>query len=475
MKKIIIFSLLFINRLLLGQSYAEKYVYYIDTNAIKKHISILSHDSLQGRMTGSPGQKIAANYLKNHFKEQYLKPLFGDSFYQNFVINKRVPSGYLIFNSDTLNYFKDYLLFNYEVSAKIETSDVIYLPTEYKDIHKNDVKNKFILLTNREVGDYDNNKLENYFDKLKSYDAKGILYTTSTIDDLRSIYKKDLEKTHYELNKKEEKESGFPLFFVDERINDYLNFDKKRDERRYHKGKLNHPKKVGQIKGEINPNSEELFAQNVGAFLEPKAKTDESIVLLAHYDHIGIIDGEIYNGADDNASGVSVILELSRLLSSAKKELNIFDKNIIFLLVTGEEIGLLGSKHYVENSSFPLDQTRAVFNLDMVGRENKAGDDYSLFIIGGDRVNDNLASFNKEINDKYVGLDFDYKYNDVNHEMNLFYRSDHYNFAKHGIPAIFYFGGFHEDYHKPTDTDEKILVNKINEVVKLMLFLVFEI
>lgn len=201
------------------------------------------------------------------------------------------------------------------------------------------------------------------------------------------------------------------------------------------------------------PNSE-----NIWAFIEGSEKPNEILVISAHYDHVGITDGIIYNGADDDGSGTVALLEIAQAFAKAKKEGHGPKRSILFLHMTGEEHGLHGSRYYSENPLFPLANTVADINIDMIGRRDEAHADSNnyVYIIGSDYLSSDLYNICEEANQKYVHMNLDYKYNDRNDPNRFYYRSDHYNFAKNGIPSVFFFNGTHADYHKPTDKVEKI-------------------
>ncbi|WP_347069389.1 M28 family metallopeptidase [Flavobacterium sp. WV_118_3] len=199
-------------------------------------------------------------------------------------------------------------------------------------------------------------------------------------------------------------------------------------------------------------------SENIWAYIEGSEKPDEVLVISAHYDHVGMKNGEIYNGADDDGSGTVALLEIAQAFMDAKKAGHGPKRSILFLHVTGEEHGLHGSRYYSEHPLFPLKNTIADINIDMIGRRDPAHKDNGnyVYVIGSDRLSTDLHNINEEANKKYVNLLLDYKYNDRNDPEQIYYRSDHYNFAKHGIPAIFFFNGVHEDYHQPGDTPDKI-------------------
>jgi len=201
-------------------------------------------------------------------------------------------------------------------------------------------------------------------------------------------------------------------------------------------------------------------SENVLAYIEGSEKPDEIVVISAHLDHIGITNnGEINNGADDDGSGTVAILEIAEAFKIAQKAGHGPKRSILFLHVTGEELGLYGSRYYTDvNPIFPLENTVANLNIDMIGRvdpKHEDGKNY-LYLIGSDKLSTELHNISEEINKTYFNLEFDYTYNDDNDPNRFYYRSDHYNFAKHKVPVIFYFNGTHADYHKPSDTPDKI-------------------
>ncbi|MCW4470168.1 M28 family metallopeptidase [Flavobacterium sp. MFBS3-15] len=199
-------------------------------------------------------------------------------------------------------------------------------------------------------------------------------------------------------------------------------------------------------------------SENIWAYIEGTEKPDEVLVISAHYDHVGMKNGEVYNGADDDGSGTVALLEIAQAFMKAKADGYGPKRSVLFLHVTGEEHGLHGSRYYSENPLFPIANTIADLNIDMIGRrdDNHKDNGNYVYVIGSDRLSTDLHNINEEANKKYTKLDLDYKYNDRKDPNQFYFRSDHYNFAKKGIPIIFYFNGVHADYHKPGDTPDKI-------------------
>ncbi|MDT0644924.1 M28 family metallopeptidase [Zunongwangia sp. F363] len=219
-------------------------------------------------------------------------------------------------------------------------------------------------------------------------------------------------------------------------------------------------------------------SENVVAFLKGSEKPDEIVVISSHYDHVGMDDeGNVFNGADDDGSGTVGVLEIAEAFAKAKEDGYTPKRSILFLNNTGEEKGLVGSKYYTENPVFPLENTVADLNIDMIGRidPEHAGNDNYIYLIGSDKLSTELHELSEMVNEKYMNLDLDYKYNDENDPNRFYYRSDHYNFAKHNVPIIFYFNGVHEDYHKITDTPDKINYEALAKRAKLVFLTAWEI
>ena len=199
--------------------------------------------------------------------------------------------------------------------------------------------------------------------------------------------------------------------------------------------------------------NEPLNTENVLGYLEGSDKKDEVLVLSAHYDHLGVKNGVVFNGADDDGSGTVSVLAMARAFAQAKKEGHGPRRSVLFLANTGEEEGLLGSKYYTDHPIFPLEKTVTDLNIDMVGRVDslhQGKGDY-LYLVGADRLSTELNTLSEATNQQYNPLAIDYKYNAEDDPEQVYYRSDHYNFAKHNVPIIFYTSGLHPQYHKATD------------------------
>lgn len=228
----------------------------------------------------------------------------------------------------------------------------------------------------------------------------------------------------------------------------------------------------------LNVRGNSIETENVVAVIKGSEYPDEYIVISSHLDHVGVQGGEIHNGADDDGSGTVALLEIAEAFQTAAADGQGPKRSIVFLHVTGEEKGLLGSKYYTENPLYPLSQTMVNLNIDMVGRLDPKREDKDpryVYLIGSDKLSLDLHEISEAVNQKHMQYNLDYTYNDDQDPNRFYYRSDHYNFAKNNIPVIFYFNGTHEDYHRPSDTPDKINYPILAERTQLIFYTAWEL
>lgn len=229
---------------------------------------------------------------------------------------------------------------------------------------------------------------------------------------------------------------------------------------------------------ELSIKGNPVQTENVVAIIEGSTLPEEYIVISSHLDHEGVKNGDIYNGADDDGSGSVALLEVAEAFQEAVKAGKGPKRSIIFLHVSGEEKGLLGSRYYTDNPLYPLANTIANLNIDMVGRtdpKRENENDNYIYLIGSDRLSTELHEVSEAANKATVNLELDYTYNAEDDPNRFYFRSDHYNFAKNNIPVIFYFNGTHADYHKPTDTVEKIRYDLLAQRSQLVFYTAWEL
>jgi len=219
-----------------------------------------------------------------------------------------------------------------------------------------------------------------------------------------------------------------------------------------------------------------LQSSNVLGLLEGTDLKDQYVFITGHYDHLGKRgDSVIYYGADDDGSGTVSVMQIAKAVAKAKAEGKGPRRSIVFMTVSGEEKGLWGSEYYTNNPVYPLEKTTVDLNIDMIGRidaTRKAGDSTNyVYVVGDDKVSSDLKVISEANNKAFSKLELDYKFNDPNDPNRIYFRSDHYNFARKGVPIIFYYDGMlGADYHRPTDTPDKINYNLMAKRAQLVFY-----
>jgi Peptidase family M28 len=474
---------------------------------LRRHLTYIASDAMEGRDTGSEGQKKVGNYIVDHFKAIGLSAIVPNggmpSYYQNFNLYKTGwKEAYVKINDKKKVFFRDFYptgLVNIPVEKTIETVFVGYgIKTETHDDYKHlDIKGKAVVFVE---GEPKNEKMEYIYSKSSVsmwIDASGTkrkqqlaaelgalcsfeisLANTEKFKTLNAERKAILSRFNrmaLEKNTSAESVSFHPSFVISKSMAaDILGVSLKKIEaylkRPFSSKKLNTAKTSIAVKSERGQDL--LETANILGFLEGTDKKDEVIVVTAHYDHVGVDEkGQIYNGADDDGSGTCAVLELAEAFAKAKAAGVGPRRSLLFMLVTGEEKGLLGSQYYADiDPVIPLDKIMCDLNIDMIGRVDKKHKDNPnyVYLIGSDKLSSELHQISEQSNAESIGFELDYEFNNTNDPNRFYYRSDHYNFAKNNIPVVFYFTGVHEDYHKPTDDVEKIMFPKYNQIVKLI-------
>lgn len=425
---------------------ADQYAKSITVDELKTHMYVLAHDSLEGRNTGDRGQKVAAEYIANHFKNIGLPAVVptdkGKSHLQKFDLYKTIKGeAYLKVGKES---FKDLENIVYWGSANIEKEkkfDAVYVGAMTDSaLALVDVKGKAVVVPVQ-------GRFTQFLPKLEAAGATAAIVVAADSSYMEYILRigKSMASNPRLTGAKPES-GGFPSFIVGENV----------------AGKII-AKQEGGAKGSFSMKAivklQAVPTENVLGFVEGSDKKDEVLVVTGHYDHIGMdADGNVFNGADDDASGTTAVMVLARAFQQAKKDGAGPRRSILFMTVTGEEKGLLGSAYYADNPIYPLENTIANLNIDMIGRTDsmERAEKNFVYIVGSDKLSTELHEINERNNANRTKLYLDYTYNSETHPMNIYYRSDHWNFAKNGIPVIFYFDGIHEDYHKITDTVDKI-------------------
>ncbi len=476
-----------------------RYANTITADDLRAHLTVLASDEYEGRETGEKGNEMTAKYIADHYRNIGLPAVVGDSSYLQPVAFtwSSWEKNEMYINDTRYRHLWDYLAFptmNKGVDS-IVADEVIFLgygidDSEYSDYKGNDVKGKVILIFKGEPIDKDSIShitgsralspwSEDITYKLKVAKRHGVKMVLIIEDQIKKLLSENRHKVlgaSMELGDKSKEILPYADHcYVSTTIAQAIWGDKEKKvlksrDRSKKKGKACDVKVKPDFKLYFKKKLRTLESNNVLGFIEGSDKKDEVVVVSAHLDHLGKRGDDIYNGADDNGSGTSAVLEIAEAFALAKEGGHGPRRSVLVLNVTGEEKGLLGSAYYAENPIFPLEKTMVNVNVDMIGRTDEKYNDIPnyIYVIGSDRISTDLHDINNNANNLYSQLILDYTYNSEDDPNRYYYRSDHYNFAEKGIPAIFYFSGVHEDYHRTTDTVDKIMFEKMEKVARLI-------
>lgn len=448
---------------------AEKFAGYINVTDATKHLSIIASDAFEGRETGTRGAEMAANYLSTEFKKLGLQGANKGSYFLDVPLTStsaKVTS--FDINGTQPVYGKDYTAAGITANGNINTGEIVFIGSATDvDLGSSEIAGKVVLVANEaKAGSNESFRqvAARFMGVLKTLQAKkpALILAASTNARIRGVNGSEriaLKKDGAAAN------ATIPYFNITAAVADEL---LKSSGKTY--AQVVTAAQVQTVKATVAVGyqyiTKDAKAVDVVGFLpgsDPKLK-DEVLVFSAHYDHIGLNPNgpdKVNNGADDDGSGTTGILEIATAFTQAKKQGHGPRRSILFLGNVGEEKGLLGSEYYTDHPVIPLDRTIADLNIDMIGRtgfehQGKADSSDYVYVIGSSMLSTTLHQVNEEANTKYTNLVLDYKYDDPNDPNRFYYRSDHYNFAKHNVPIIFYFDGEHQDYHKPGDEVSKI-------------------
>lgn len=441
----------------------------ITTADLKKHLYIIAGPEMEGRETASEGQRKAAAYIQNHFQQLGLKPAPDAGYQQRFPLYQdTLLETNLEVNGQAFALDKD---FNVAIStsfpAMFRFSEVVVIGgNAWSKLDTVQLAGKLVLVLNN-AGSETRLASANRNSFLQRKGIAAVLMVSNQYPAVRAAARKSGMTIHAF------KKAMTPQqFSISENVaRSMLQTDLPADPAYVKTHEAN-------VLLDIKKKTLELESTNVIGILEGSDLKDEYLVITAHYDHLGKRDTAIYYGADDDGSGTVGILELAEAFAKAKAAGKGPRRSIVFMAVSGEEKGLLGSEYYAAHPLLPLDKTTANLNIDMIGRidpQRTAGDSTNyVYVIGDDKLSSDLRIISEAANKKYTKLELDYKYNDLNDPNFFYYRSDHYNFAKNGVPIIFYFNGTHADYHQPSDTPEKINYELLAKRAKLIFYTAWE-
>ncbi len=448
----------------------------ITARSLQAHLNIIAGAEMEGRDTPSPGLEKAADYIAEQFKKAGVLPGNNGSYRQTFSLGKDSVTG-MSLKIDDANFspYDDFAPAMFmPPQVDLHFSEYIFVGYGIVDEKQNDyegadVKDKLVIFLNGEPEGYKSaqtgrNSPASLFNKIRKAMEKGAAAILIIREDLPSRLS---NFSRYQLISDGAASNRFgitvPTFFINENVVRRVSGYDLSTVKNAIGTEVSIPMvEQADISLSYKTDMSKKEVSNVIGVVEGSDKKDEYVIITAHYDHVGKdMDGNIYYGADDDGSGTVSVIEMANAFAKAKKAGKGPRRTIIFMTVCGEEKGLWGSEYYSSNPVYPLDKTSADLNIDMIGR---IGDEYIkdkdsanyVYVIGDDRLSTDLAPILNDANNRYLRLKLDRKYNDPKDPERFYYRSDHYNFAKKGVPVIFFFNGVHPDYHKPTDTVDKI-------------------
>ncbi|HEX8313643.1 MAG TPA: M28 family peptidase [Flavisolibacter sp.] len=438
----------------------DAYAKTIATADMKKHLYILAAPDMEGRETGTEGQRKAAAYIEAYFKEIGLQPGNGQSYQQVYSIYQdTLLAAAMEVNGKAYELDKDFTVGGATIAATVRLNEIVVIGSGATDSLRNaDLAGRLVMV----VGTAN----AGFYQQLSKKGPAGVFVVGGTFPRTTPSSRKGFQSIHAF------RRTLSPMQFqISENLARAIAGDKY-DAVKGTATSLQTAK--SEVMLDVKKSSITLPASNVIGLLPGTDLKDEYVVISAHYDHVGKRNGVVYPGADDDGSGTVGIMEIAEAFIKAKSEGKGPRRSIVFLANSGEEKGLWGSEYYTDHPIYPLDKTTVNLNIDMIGRsdpDRKPDTLNYIYVVGDDKISSDLKVISEAQNKKYSKLQLDYKYNDPNDKERIYYRSDHYNFARYGVPIIFYYDGMlRPDYHKPTDTPDKINYELMQKRAQLVFY-----
>ena len=438
---------------------------------LKKQLYIVAGAEMEGRETATEGQRKAAAYIESQFSAMGLLPGNKGQYQQTFpVYRDSVIGSSMNINGKQLEMNTDFQpLVQFNNNSTQYFSEIVFVghgivDSVYDDYGNVDVRGKAVLMLDGAPSDYKPKRggfmsPSGTFAKITNAQKKGAVAILMVGGNFPRRPTSATGNMYTELYKEAQSPN---TYFISEKTAELIAGSAWTDWKTKGKSSQVKPSLVKTNTGlEFQKKIQFLQSSNVLGIVEGTDKKDEWLVVTAHYDHLGKRGDVIYYGADDDGSGTVSVIEMAEAFMKAKAAGKGPRRSILFMTVSGEEKGLWGSEYYSDNPTLTLDKITANLNIDMIGRidtERKKSDTLNyVYVVGDDKLSTDLKTISETVNKKYTKMVLDYTFNDPNDKNRIYYRSDHYNFARKGIPIIFYYDGMLKaDYHKPTDTPDKI-------------------
>ena len=489
--------------------WSVKYADQVNAERLRTHLAVLASDEYEGRETGMKGQHMAAAYVAGQFKSAGLTgpvPNATDPYQQRFNLEQVTwaDGATLKVGGTSYAWLTDFYGLSDSPFAEETTVKPLFVgygieQPGYSDYASLDVKDRDLLIALGEPTTADGKAVlsvdgaptkwgNDYRAKAQLATQKGARSVFFVSFNPTSNFAKQVARLTPYITRPatvmpDDKPSRTPSFFVspavglaalgttDAAMQAYLS--------KINAAKQPVPATFAVVPMQIRAVRKRvpLETENALGFVEGTDLKDDIIVISAHHDHLGMRDGEVFNGADDDGSGTSAIITMAEAFARAKKEGHGPRRSLLFLSVTGEEKGLFGSEYYAKHPVFPLASTMVDLNVDMIGRtdvEHEGKPDY-VYVIGSDKLASELKVITEAQNKQHTRLDLDHRFDDPADPNRFYYRSDHYNFAVNKIPVAFFFNGVHADYHQQSDEIEKIEFAKMEKRARLVFHLAWEL
>ncbi len=466
----------------------QKIAATITEEDLRRHLEIIAGPAMEGRETATEGQRKAAAYIEDHFKSLGFMPGNSGSFQMEYPVYRdslkaallRVNEKSFALNTE----FQPFLQFCRNGSQYFSELVMVghgIVDSAYDDYGDIDVKGKAVLILDGSPSSYSSTKRgfrapNSFYGKYMAAVKKGAAAVLMVGQGFPRQAAASLGNMYLNLYSAVQQPS---FFTISANVAKAIAPDY---EQLLQAGKTAAvPAKVyeADLALEVDKALLHLKSSNVLGYIEGTDKKDEWLIVTAHYDHLGKRGDVIYYGADDDGSGTVGVLEIAEAFAKAKAAGKGPRRNVLFMTVSGEEKGLWGSEYFSEHPTIPMEKATADLNIDMIGRvdtERKLPDTLNyVYVVGDDKISTELKPLSEGVNKKYIKMTLDYKYNDPNDQNQIYFRSDHYNFARKGVPVIFYYDGMLQaDYHKPTDTVDKINFALLRKRAQLVFYTAWE-
>ncbi len=485
---------------------AATYAGEITGKNLQKHLSIIASAEMEGRETGTEGQRKAAAYIEAQFKAMGLQSVPALNGYQQFypLYQDSLLTTSLTAGGKDAVFGTDFIApLNANETGKFKAKKLIFIgygidDKLYSDYTNADVKGKvvvFMLGEPKKDGKFlisgttrgSEWSFPGISKKLATAAAKGAVGALVINPQQESFNQRAVDNSKktgvYFPRANDAKMINYALLshaFARTILgNDFAIDTIIATAKRGEILKINGFEKKYKTSFSFDKYRNTINASNVVGIIEGTDKKDEYIFLTGHYDHLGMRNGKIYYGADDDGSGTVAVINMAEAFMKAAKEGYRPRRTIVFMTVSGEEKGLWGSEYYSDHPFYPLDKTSVNLNTDMVGRidtERKTADSLNyVYVIGHDKLSSELPIINEGVNNKYTQLVLDYKFDDPADPNRIYFRSDHYNFARKGVPILFFYDGMlKSDYHQPGDTVDKIYWDLYEKRVRMIFHTAWE-